>query len=85
MTLQEFIGLDKQQQQQAWREKGVKLAERVQPDFRYELYQVDDFYVEVKIQIPGEDGFVGLQTFETTEQLEPYFQLMKTKTSGTDE
>ena len=85
MTLQQFVQLDKPGQQQALLKDGVKLAERIQPDFKYELYQLDDFYIEVKIQIPEDGGFVGLQTFEKPEQIEPYLQLMKSKTDGVDE
>lgn len=80
MTLQQFAQLDKLQQQEAVKTAAVKLGEKLQPDFKYELYQLDDFYVEFKIEQPEGGELVGLQTFETFDQLEPYLEVMNIKT-----
>jgi hypothetical protein len=82
MTLQQFTGLDKQGQQQTLSTQGTKLGEKDQPDFKYELYQLGDFYVELKISKEEDSQIVGLQTFENASQLEPYFQLMNLKTDS---
>jgi gamma-glutamylcyclotransferase (GGCT)/AIG2-like uncharacterized protein YtfP len=80
MTLQQFLQLDKAGQEEIVQKEGVKLAERIQPDFKYELYQLTNFYVELKIEQSAEVAVSGLQTFESLDELEPYFQIMNIKT-----
>jgi hypothetical protein len=76
MTVEQFLELDKSQQEQLLQKEGSKLAERTQPDFRYELYQLSDFYVEIKIEQSAEPAVSGLQTFKSLDELEPYLQIM---------
>ena len=80
MTLQQFLALDKARQEEIVQNEGVKLAERIQPDFKYELYQLTNFYVELKIEQLAEGAVSGLQTFESLDELEPYLQIMNIKT-----
>jgi len=80
MTLQQFLALDKARQEEIVQNEGVKLAERIQPDFKYELYQLTNFYVELKIEQSAEGAVSGLQTFESLDELEPYLQIMNIKT-----
>jgi hypothetical protein len=81
MTAQEFAQKESDEQQQTIARHGVKLGERVQPDFKYELYQVANFYIELKMDALSND-VVGFQTFDTVDELEPYLQLMNIKTDG---
>ena len=79
MTLQHFLELDKSEQEQLLQKEGSKVAERIQSDFKYELYQLSDFYVEIKIEQSSEGAVCGLQTFQSLDELEPYLQIMNIK------
>lgn len=46
MTLYQFKLLDKEEQLFAIYERGVFLADRIDGDYTYKLYQLDTFYVE---------------------------------------
>ena len=48
MTLYEFNQLDELEQIETFWVEGQKVGERLGKSFRYVLYQVTDFYVEVK-------------------------------------
>ena len=48
MTMYEFNQLDELEQIETFWVEGQKVGERLSKSFRYVLYQVNDFYVEVK-------------------------------------
>ena len=74
MTLYQFNLLDEMEQMEAiW--EAVKLVERSDDTFHYNLYQIDDFYVEEKIHI-AYDARHAFRSFKTTELLKPYLDQM---------
>ena len=52
-------------------EHGVHISERKDAEFGYVLYQLNNFYVEVKYSIEG-NKIMSLNVFSTTTELEPY-------------
>jgi hypothetical protein len=76
MTLCQFNLLNEQEQIEAIWYKNVKLAEREDEDFFYNLYQIDNFYIKEKFIKPDKMRIV-FRTFATTTLLEPYLKNIK--------
>lgn len=53
-------------------ECGVRIAERLTGETLIELYQIDNFYVEVHYR-KSDDEILCINSFEDTDCLEPYF------------
>ena len=71
ITLYEFNSLTKKEKAEALCEYAVYLLERPDPVFRIALYQVHNFYVEVKYDMVR-NAIAEFQLFNTTKLLEPY-------------
>lgn len=81
MTLYQFNLLDEAEQMEAIWESAVNLAKCEDDIYRYELLQIDGFYVELKHH-KEYDVFQGLRTFSTTTLLEPYLGQIEIPKSG---
>jgi len=73
MTLYQFNAMDEMEQMEAIWDSAVKLAERKDDTFHYNLYQIDKFYVEEQIHIEL-NVRRGFKSFITTELLQPYLE-----------
>ncbi|MEO6456598.1 MAG: hypothetical protein ABIN97_21160 [Ginsengibacter sp.] len=71
ITLYEFNSLTKKEKAEALCEFAVFLLERPDPVFRIALYQVHNFYVEVKYD-KLKNAIAEFQLFTTTKLVEPY-------------
>lgn len=71
MTLYQFNLLPEHEQYTTLWDKGVFIAERILPDYKYLRYQLDSFYSEIKCDYK-ENKIESLRTFVNTSQLEPY-------------
>ena len=81
MTLYQFNGLDEMEQIEAIWEKGVTIAIREDQEYRYELVQIDGFYVELK-RHKFQDVLIKFRTFNTTTLLEPYLGKINIPNAG---
>ena len=72
MTLYQYNSLDELEQSEVLWEHGVHIGERDDNTFRYVLYSLDSFYIELKYN--RELNVInGSRSFSSTSQLEPYF------------
>jgi len=71
MTLYEFNSLDDFEKGEALWEYGVHLTERFEGDIGYSLYQLYNFYVEVKYN-GGINTITKFTSFKTETKLIPY-------------
>ena len=72
MTLYQYNLLSESQQLERLWDEGVFLMYRAELPFKYALYQIDSFYIELKYHAE-DNALQGLRTFSSTKQLEPYF------------
>ena len=82
ITLYEFNSLNEFEKGEALWEYGVHVDERFEGEIGYSLYQLNDFYVEVKYN-GGVNAITELTSFSTDTKLEPYFD--KIDISGVNE
>lgn len=77
MTLYQFNMLDEAEQLEAIWDRSTKLAEREDSGYLYILYQIDNFYVEEKIQKEGNIRH-AFKSFASTSAslLQPYLDLI---------
>lgn len=73
ITLYEFNSLSYLEKGEALVEYGVHIAERKEIEFGYVLYQLNNFYVEVKYH-NGRNEIVMLTAFLNSTKLEPYLK-----------
>jgi hypothetical protein len=71
MTLYEFNLLEEKDKLTELA-KQDKIAEKNELEYKYELYQIEDFYIEVKTHETIQEKNVS--TFRTTKLLEPYLE-----------
>lgn len=71
MTLYQFNALDEMEQMEAVWDFGVHIGERDEPVFRYILYGINSFFVELKYN-REHNSLVGSRSFTTQKLLEPY-------------
>lgn len=71
ITLYEFNSLTKMEKTEVLSGFGVFLMEREEPEFRISLFQIHNFYIEVKYSI-AKNSIVEFQLFTSTKLLEPY-------------
>ncbi|MEO7394829.1 MAG: hypothetical protein ABIU11_07770 [Chitinophagaceae bacterium] len=76
MTYKQFTGLDEINQELILWSKGVHIADHSKNEYRYLLYQVDGFYVEVEYNIEF-DIINQFKSFETTDLLDPYLKQIR--------
>ena len=73
ITLYEFNSLNEFEKGEALWEYGVHVSERFDGEFGYSLYQLNDFYVEVKYN-GGINAITKFTSFCTYTKLEPYLE-----------
>ena len=71
ITLYEFNSLNEFEKGEVSWEYGVHVDERYEGEIGYSLYQLNDFYVEVKYN-GGLNAITKLTSFSTYTKLEPY-------------
>jgi hypothetical protein len=71
MKLNEFDKLERDARFHALWERGVVVAERGGIDYRFHLYQVDGFYVELEYNYTL-NKLVSITSFDNTDMLSPY-------------
>lgn len=78
ITIKEFISLNEWEQGDALWEYGELVGHRIENDHSILLYQISNFYVEVKYN--NEANFIAeLFPFENTDLLEPYLRQIDLK------
>jgi hypothetical protein len=76
MTIKKFHHLDETEQFEAVWDHGVLLGDHREDPFRYILYQIDSFYVELRYH-QEHNILTDLRAFADTEELEPYLEQIK--------
>ncbi len=71
MTLKEFRLLDRDDQYILLWEKASPVAEREDDQFKYILYQLDGFYIEIAMPVDG-DLTESIRSFSKQRRLQPY-------------
>jgi hypothetical protein len=71
MTFYQFKSLSEYKQYEAIKAKGVIIADRISTAYKFLLYQVDSFYVELKYNL-FETKIEAIRCFSGTKGLEPY-------------
>ena len=71
MTFYQFKALSKYKQYETLKQKGVQIADRISTAYKFFLYQLDSFYVELKYNLYG-TKIEGIKCFIDTKDLEPY-------------
>jgi len=73
MTFLQFKSLSSFKQFEALSNKGVMVPNRITTVYKFLLYQIDSFYVEVKSNL-FESKIEGTKCFFDTQELEPYLE-----------
>ena len=73
ITLYEFNSLDEFEKGYALWEFGVFLSQRFEEEIGYNLYQLNNFYVEVMYN-GGINAITKFTSFSTNTKLDPYLQ-----------
>ncbi|RYG42751.1 MAG: hypothetical protein EOO01_22500 [Chitinophagaceae bacterium] len=76
MTFQQFNKLSASEQEIAMWYIGVPIADRFDRIYRYLLFQLDAFYVEIAYAV-NLNIITRLTAFDNTELLEPYLEEMQ--------
>jgi len=71
ITLYEFNSLEGLEKIEALGEYGQIVSHKFEGKFKFMLYQINDFYVEMKY-IEKTNAFVELRSFKTTDLLKSY-------------
>ena len=78
MTPGQFKLMDDMEQIKAIALQGKKLSEREDALFYYNLYQIESFYIEEKIEKRTSNSFSSPSHFSTNVEITPYLQKIKT-------
>jgi len=73
MTFLQFKSLSPYRQFEILTQKGVKIADRITTAYKFLLYQIDSFYVEVKSNL-FESKIEAIKCFFDTKELDPYIE-----------
>ena len=71
MTLPQFYALNEGEQMENLWDNGVHITERQDKTFRYILYSLFSFFVELKYE-RNDNNLLGCRAFKNESQLEPY-------------
>ena len=71
MTFYQFKALSAYKQYQYLRKRGVMIAQRITTAYKFLLYQIDSFYVELKYNLI-ETKIEVIKCFSDTKDLDPY-------------
>ncbi len=73
MTLTQFKQLDQEERYMAWLSNSIEVASYESLGFMYLLYQIDNFYIELRIlKLAPED--VVFAAFQDEYRLKPYLE-----------
>ena len=75
MKLYQFKFLNEVEQAEAIKARGVYLAERIEENYTFKLFQIDDFYVEEKWHTAFNERR-ALTSFVSIQNLQPYLDVM---------
>jgi hypothetical protein len=73
MTFNQFKSLSPYKQYELLVKKGVMVADRISTAYKFLLYQIDSFYVEVKSNL-FESRVESIKCFFDTKDLDPYLR-----------
>lgn len=76
MTLYEFNAMNEDGQAKVLWDRGVYLMTLQEGGFKFALYQLDSFYVEVWYHINGNE-IIRIRSFSSIGLLEPYLEEIK--------
>jgi len=71
MTFYQFRSLSEYKQYEYIKRKGVFIAKRISTAYKFLLYQIDSFYVELKYNL-FETKIEVIRCFSGTKDLDPY-------------
>jgi hypothetical protein len=71
MTFLQFKSLSEYKQYEILKQKGVIIAQRITTAYKFLLYQIDSFYVELKYNL-FETKIEDMKCFLDTKGLDPY-------------
>jgi hypothetical protein len=71
MTLSQFYALNEGEQMENLWDHGVHITEKQDETFRYILYSLFSFFVELKYHM-NDNNLVACRAFKSETQLEPY-------------
>jgi hypothetical protein len=71
MTFYQFKALSAYKQYQYLKKRGVMIAQRITTAYKFLLYQIDSFYVELKYNLL-ETKIEVIRCFSDTKDLDPY-------------
>lgn len=71
MTFQQFKSLSPYKQFEVLAKKGVMIGDRISTAYKFILYQIDSFYVEVKSNL-FDTKIETIKCFFDTKDLDPY-------------
>jgi hypothetical protein len=71
MTLYQFKALSAHKQYEYLKKRGVMIAQRISAAYKFLLYQIDSFYVELKYNFL-ETKIEVIKCFSDTKDLDPY-------------
>ena len=75
MKLYQFKFLNEAEQAEAIKARGVYLAERIEENYTFKLFQIDDFYVEEKWHTAFNERR-ALTSFVSIQNLQPYLEVI---------
>ncbi len=70
-TFKQFVNLDDYSREILFWENGIFVETRREADYKYDLYQLFTFYVEMQYMLPSLQH-IRFIAFENTDKLEPY-------------
>ena len=76
MNITKYNALEEYEQYEILFDCGVLLLDRCDEKHSYLLYQIEDFYVEIRHQLNA-DAITGLRTFKSTNLLQPFLDTME--------
>ena len=79
MKLYQFKLLDISEQNTILQTHGIYLGERIDGQYKFKPYQIDDFYVEEMWHVPFNERR-AITTFVTVDKLQPYLEVIDIST-----
>jgi len=73
MTFYQFKALSEYKQYEQIKSRGVIIAQRISTAYKFLLYQIDSFYVELKYNL-FETRIEVMKCFSNTKDLDPYLK-----------
>jgi hypothetical protein len=71
MTFIQFKSLSEYKQHETLKKKGIVIGNRISASYKFFLYQIENFYVELKYNL-SETNIEAIKCFFDTKYLDPY-------------